>query len=102
MGVYRVKWLKPTIIEDRRLWIMYLTSPIEGLRKGWLKLVEIPPNEEFYSVVSTHVKAYMKGEAPPDSIASAILNIADDIASGRDVIIRAGDYISIQNFMRSQ
>jgi hypothetical protein len=38
---------------------------------------------------------------PPEAIAPAILNMADDVMAGRQVSLRAGDYIAIQNFARS-
>ena len=39
---------------------------------------------------------------PPSEIAGAIKNFSDDIACGREVVVRAGDYIAIHNFMRAQ
>ncbi len=48
-----------------------------------------------------YAKAYIeKGEMPPADIAPAILNMADDYLAGRQVAIRAGDYIAIHNHMR--
>ena len=43
-----------------------------------------------------------EGVTPPEDIASAIMNIADDLMSGRDITLRAGDYIAIQNHVRNQ
>jgi hypothetical protein len=37
---------------------------------------------------------------PPEEIAPTIMNLADDFAAGRQMCIRAGDYIAIQNYMR--
>ena len=41
-------------------------------------------------------------EEPPSEIAGAIHNFADDIACGREVVVQAGDYIAINNFIRAQ
>lgn len=61
------------------------------------------PTEQFQKTVTQHVNAYInKGVAPPEPISAAIYNIADDILSGRNVSVRAGDYISIQNFLRKK
>ena len=85
---------------DRRTWIMYLT--VNGLRQEWKKLVQIRPNDQFYGLLYKHVRAYVQENVePPDDIAGAILNIADDLMAGRDVTIRAGDYIAIQNHLRN-
>ena len=65
------------------------------------ELVQIIPDSRFDKVVTDHLRAYVdKGVKPPNEIASAILNLADDFMAGNQITIRAGDYISIQNFLR--
>jgi hypothetical protein len=60
-------------------------------------------DKTFNAAVETHVAAYLeKGTMPPAPIVGPILNIAEDIAAGRDVTLRAGDYIALQTFVRSQ
>jgi hypothetical protein len=44
--------------------------------------------------------SYVNGKAPPKEIAAAIMNITDDLLSGREPVLRAGDYIQLQNYMR--
>jgi hypothetical protein len=64
-------------------------------------LMEYKPDEKFFSMVSEHANNYLeKGIMPPESIATAILNIADDHMAGKQITIRAGDYIALQKFMR--
>jgi len=47
------------------------------------------------------MNAYLHdGKMPPAEIAPAIMNLIDDQKSGRDMALRAGDYISLQNYMR--
>jgi hypothetical protein len=60
-----------------------------------------PIDERFNKVVTTHLKAYVDGnKMPPAEIAPAIMNLADDFAAGRQMCLRAGDYIAVQNYMR--
>jgi len=62
-----------------------------------------PVDEKFDNVVKDHLDAYLnEGKMPPDEIAPAILNLADDQMSGRDLTLRAGDYIAIRNFMKKK
>jgi len=92
-------WVRSDWIWDRRTWIMYVT--LNDVTKEWAELARIPPDKGFFKVVSQHVSAYVgKGVMPPDDIASAILNVADDLMSGREATLRAGDYITIQNHIR--
>jgi len=60
-------------------------------------------DKAFTGAVQTHVSAYLeKGTMPPSAIVGPILNIAEDLAAGREVTLRAGDYIALQTFVRSQ
>jgi hypothetical protein len=91
------KWLYP------RWWeVAYLIVGPDGWLKDELaKLIQIAPDERFNEVVSQHVSAYVHdGTMPPAEIAPAILNLADDVMAGRKMTIRAGDYISLQQFAR--
>jgi hypothetical protein len=65
------------------------------------EIVNVPATEEFNSMISQHVKAYVEnGKMPPKDIAPAILNLADDFIAGREVTVRAGDYISLQTHFK--
>jgi hypothetical protein len=47
------------------------------------------------------MNAFMQqGTMPPAEIAPAIMNLIDDQSSGRTMTMRAGDYISLQNYLR--
>lgn len=64
-------------------------------------LVRTKPDEVFFKVVAEHVNAYVEqGVMPPDDIATAILNVADDYMAGQPLNLRAGDYIALQNHVR--
>lgn len=75
---------------------------INGVFIGKLaELVQIAPDKHFDKVVAKHLSEYVdKGVMPPDEIAPAILNMADDLLAGSEITIRAGDYIALQNFLR--
>jgi len=79
--------------------IAYLIPPF--LRKDLAELVQIPAGEKFHNVIEEHTRAFIeKGVEPPKDIAGAIYNIADDLQHGREVVLRTGDYIAIQNFAK--
>jgi hypothetical protein len=89
-------------ILDRKHWVMYLYPPSFDLRdmKDLLASGRMNPVS---SVIEEYTKAYMvEGKEPPMAIAGAIKNFADDIACGREVVVRAGDYIAINNYLREE
>ncbi len=72
------------------------------LQDGFVKALE-GQDKALNTVIESHVRAYIeKGTMPPEGIAAPILNIAEDVAAGRQVTIRAGDYIALQNFARAR
>lgn len=86
---------------ERRQRIMYLVINWDIKQLG--KRIAVKPDAKFNKVVFTYVSKYVNdGKMPPEDIAPAILNLADDYIAGRDVSIRAGDYISIQQHVRNQ
>ena len=63
--------------------------------------IKVHPGKEFFELTAKHLRAYVQdAKLPPDDIAPAILNIADDYMAGRPMNLRAGDYIAIQNHLR--
>lgn len=65
--------------------------------------VKFAPNAKFFDLVSKHVDAYVKeGVIPPEPIATAIINFADNLMADGTMTIRTGDYIAIQNFLRQR
>ena len=101
MPMTKIPWKIATNILDRRTWIMYLQI-VDGLHAEWERAVAVAPSAEFYRKTEAFVDAYLeKGVAPPADIAVPILNIADDIAAGREVTIRAGDYVALQTHYKA-
>jgi hypothetical protein len=43
-----------------------------------------------------------EGKAPPNAIETPVLIAADDYLAGRDITLRAGDYIAVQSFVRAE
>ena len=64
-------------------------------------VMKIRPTEKFLDIVHKQVMNHViDGEEPPMEIQTAIMNIADDMMAGREVALRAGDYIALMNFAR--
>jgi len=83
----------------KRKWEVYYLGPwpLQNIQD----VINTIPSEAFYKTVATHVNAVLEdGKMPPAEISSAILNFADDIRSGRQPVIRSGDYIAIQNYVK--
>ncbi|NOQ22663.1 MAG: hypothetical protein GQ565_08445 [Candidatus Aegiribacteria sp.] len=94
-----LRYWKIPIIFDPTV-VMYLVI-IDKLVSQRPDLVRYKPDEGFFDVVREHVLAYAtEGVEPPKQIASAVMNIADDMMAGRETVIRAGDYISLMDYTR--
>jgi hypothetical protein len=66
-------------------------------------LLHVITGEKFNNFMHEQLTNYIyEKKTPPAEIAAAVMNVADDILSGRDPVIRAGDYIQLQNFMRQK
>jgi hypothetical protein len=87
-------------ILDRRIWVYYLVL-MERAAQKFGDLLQARPDERFYETLTKHVEAYVKdGKLPPKAIEGAVLNAADDVMAGRDITLRAGDYIAVQTYIR--
>ena len=93
--------LVPEWILERWILVAYLI--INWNIAGLAERLKVKPNKAFYEVVSKYITAYVKeGVMPPEDIAPAILNLADDYMANKPMNLRAGDYIAIQNHLRRQ
>jgi hypothetical protein len=82
--------------------VMYLIIR-DGMIKKYVDLLKVRPTEKFHEMVHEQVLAYaVEGKEPPPEIATAIMNIADDVMAGRDAVMRAGDYIALVSYGRSK
>ena len=63
--------------------------------------LEAMTSEKFNVFVREYIVAYaVDNKMPPAEIEGAIINIADDLLSGREITLKAGDYITLQNYMQ--
>jgi len=57
----------------------------------------------FAKEMARHVYGYLyEAKKPPAQIEQTVLNVAEDLAAGRAVQLRAGDYIAAQRFFRGK
>ena len=85
----------------RKDWVKYKTIPYWHGRVIDKDIIASQPGDKFRAVVEEHVNAYIfQKKEPPAQIETAIMNIADDYINGREPVVKAGDYIAIQNFIR--
>jgi hypothetical protein len=95
-----VKFQLEKLIINRLDWVKYLVAP----DWQWRIIGDIVisgPGMDFQATVDVHVNAYLfDKKEPPAEIATAIMNIADDVLTGREVVLKTGDYLAIQNFIR--
>lgn len=83
-------------LKDRWIIVAYL------IIKDQLERIEASKiNPKVINEIDKHVAAYVnEGIEPPKAITTAIQNFADDFIATGEITIRAGDYLSIQKFVR--
>lgn len=86
-------------ILDRKDWVKYLVL-VNWHARELGDVIEKIPDARFNRFLETQVNNYLKGTKPPAAIQSAVMNIADDVMAGREVSVRSGDYIALQNQYR--
>jgi hypothetical protein len=87
---------------ERIDWVKYKTIP-DWHGRIINNVVVSDLGKKFAEVAAEHVNAYIfNKQEPPAEIAGAIINIADDVLNGREPILRAGDYIALQNYTKEE
>ncbi|MCE1273879.1 MAG: hypothetical protein HGB01_00740 [Chlorobiaceae bacterium] len=82
--------------------VMYLVI-IDKLLANRADLLRVKPSEKFFDMVREQVIAHLSESAePPKEIAGAIMNISDDLMAGREVTLRAGDYIALMSYAKAK
>jgi hypothetical protein len=83
-------------------WWLVAYKIVGPLDQRYTELVDVPVDARFERTVSKYVSDYVnEGKLPAADIAPAILNLSNDLLNGREMIIRTGDYITIQNHIRN-
>lgn len=89
-------------IIDRKDWVKYKTIP-DWHGKLIKDIIVSNMDKEFSEVAAKYVNAYIfDKKMPPVAIAGAIINIADDVLNNREPVLRAGDYIALQNYAKAK
>jgi hypothetical protein len=74
----------------------------EGIENQFTKVIS-GKDSAFVKFVQSQVSAFIeKGTKPPEQIAAPVMNIAEDIIAGREVTLRAGDYIALESYRRAK
>lgn len=82
-------------------WILIAYLIINFRFKDLTRGIRTQPGRELFDLAARHMHAYIYGDTmPPDDIAGAILNLADDYMAGNQLTLRAGDYIALQSHLR--
>jgi len=96
---FRPIWIRRETILDRRIWVYYLII-LDHVAEHLGDRVEVEPDERFFKVLSEQVEQYLETGKAPRELESVIMNVADDYLAERDIVLRAGDYIALQNYVR--
>jgi hypothetical protein len=86
---------------DRRDWVKYLTLSefqTKLLQKTNPEILETAPNESFINFLQEEISNYLAGNEIAKGIESPVMNCADMFACGEQITLRAGDYITLQNY----
>ena len=89
------RWVIP------KWWLVAYKIP-PPLAGKFAELTNVAPDERFEAEVSKMVQAAIAGQMPANQVVGPILNMANDLMNGRDMVIRTGDYIVLQEFLASQ
>lgn len=76
-------------------WVKYLVV-IDWHHDKISDVLTAQPSEEFNTFVMKTLQSYLDGKMPPAAIVSPIMNLAEDHLAGREMTLRAGDYIALQ------
>jgi hypothetical protein len=96
------QWVVRVKLEDKRDWVAYLKL-LHAVDWSWnvRDAVDIPIDQKVVGMLTDHVLGYMyEGVEPPAEILPTVVNVADDLLSGREPTLRTGDYIALRTFMR--
>jgi hypothetical protein len=82
--------------------IMYYTILETQNTREYIDLFQTDPTMEFYAFIADNMNALLEGKVIAPEMEAVLLNMYDDKMSGRKMVLRAGDYIVLQNAFRAQ
>jgi hypothetical protein len=103
----------PPRVINTRVWVEIPKIP----KKDWVKylvlidwhhdklgdIVKGQPSEKFNEFVMATLQAYLdQSKMPSAAIMPAIMNLAEDQLAGREMTLRAGDYVALQQEFRGK
>jgi len=97
--VMKIRFAKSVI--DRKDWVKYLVL-VNWHAEKLGDVIERAPDAAFSKFLESQVQAYLGGKKVAAAIEPAVMNIADDYLAGREVTVRAGDYVSLQTQFRAE
>jgi hypothetical protein len=83
--------------------VYYLTPIMVSEARKLLKVGLISrKDDDLNNLVGSLIKEYLEtGQLPNASIQAPVMNLSEDYIAGRDMIIRAGDYIALKQYQKS-
>ena len=106
-------WTPVNIGEFKNVTIASVTLP-SGIAIRWCLACYLMPdlapgiinslpilNQNFVNFVAQQLSDFVfEKKTPPSEIASALMNMAEDLYKGRTIEMKTGDYIAMQNYYR--
>jgi len=97
-----VKKISVTNLEALKDIRKYLVLPFWYEKHIGEAVISAAPSKQFNETIEKFVNAFLfENKEPPAAIAGVIMNIADDVLNSREITLRAGDYITLQNYVKT-
>jgi hypothetical protein len=98
INMIKIRVLKPYI--DRINWIKYLTIDARLIKTNEPEILKEVSNEKLAGFLEEQIENYLDGKQIDKEIHSVVLNCADMYGCGEPIVLRAGDYISLQTYLQ--
>lgn len=84
--------------------VMYLTDLwfTKTLAEKYTAIIQTEPTTKFYQFIADQMNLVLKGKSVAPEIEPAILNMIDDKMNNRKIVLRTGDYISLQKHFQQK
>jgi hypothetical protein len=68
----------------------------------WKDVINMKMDDHFNEVVTGYIKDCFADKKLPADIETTIYNLSNDLMNGRELTIRTGDYIALQNHIKQK